>query len=152
DVVVPIEYDSKGRQAKSYLPVPQSGTANGAIYTNPLANAPSAGYGSEKIYTEKRYDDLFTGRVSEVVPAGTAWSQKPANMTYGINADGEVKKYKVTTSWLEGRTDSSISLVASYAGGQLMKTSATDPDGNTTTEFQNGKGQTILVRKNDGTQ
>ncbi len=33
-----------------------------------------------------------------------------------------------------------------------MKTSATDPDGNVTTEFQNGEGQTVLVRKNDGTK
>ncbi|MGN7759792.1 DUF6443 domain-containing protein, partial [Chryseobacterium sp. 22532] len=152
DVVVPIEYDAKGRQAKSYLPVPQPGTANGAIYTNPLANAPSAGYGSEKIYAEKRYDDLFTTRVSQVVPAGTAWSQKPANMAYGTNAAGEVKKYEITTNWIEGRTDSGISFSASYAANQLMKTSVTDPDGNITTEFKNSKGQTILVRKNDGTQ
>ncbi|MGK6344270.1 DUF6443 domain-containing protein [Chryseobacterium sp. DT-3] len=152
DVVVPIEYDAKGRQAKSYLPVPQPGTANGAIYTNPLANAASAGYGSEKIYAEKRYDDLFTTRVSQVIPAGTAWSQKPANMAYGTNASGEVKKYGITTSWIEGRTDSGISFSASYAANQLMKTSVTDPDGNITTEFKNGKGQTILARKNDGTQ
>ncbi|REC72897.1 RHS repeat-associated core domain-containing protein, partial [Chryseobacterium elymi] len=152
DVVVPIEYDAKGRQAKSYLPVPQPGTANGAIYTNPLANAPSAGYGSEKIYAEKRYDDLFTTRVSQVVPAGTAWSQKPANMAYGTNAAGEVKKYGITTTWIEGRTNSGISLSGSYAANQLMKTSVADPDGNITTEFKNGKGQTLLVRKNDGTQ
>ncbi len=152
DMVTPVEYDSKGRQAKSYLPVPQPGTANGAIYTDPLGNAPSAGYGNEKIYAEKRYDDLFTGRVSQVIPAGTAWSQKPANMAYGTNTGGEVKKYGITTSWVEGRTDSGITFSASYAANQLMKTSVTDPDGNITTEFKNGKGQTILSRKNDGTQ
>ncbi|MBL1220590.1 RHS repeat-associated core domain-containing protein [Chryseobacterium sp. L7] len=152
DVVVPIEYDAKGRQAKSYLPVPQSGTANGAIYTNPLANAASAGYGSEKIYSEKRFDDLFTTRVNQVVPVGTDWSQKPSNMAYGTNAANEVKKYGITTTWTEARTNSAISLSGSYAANQLMKTSVTDPDGNIATEFKNGKGQTILVRKNDGTQ
>ncbi|PIF47263.1 RHS repeat-associated protein [Chryseobacterium sp. 52] len=152
DVVIPVEYDAKGRQAKSYLPVPQAATANGAIYTNPLGNASSAGYGNEKIYAEKRYDDAFTGRVSQVVPAGTAWSQKPAQMAYATNTEGEVKKYKINTHWTEGRTDSEISLLASYPANQLMKTSVTDPDGNTSTEFKNGKGQTILVRKNDGTQ
>ncbi|PIF45340.1 RHS repeat-associated protein [Chryseobacterium sp. 52] len=152
DVVTPVEYDEKGRQAKSYLPVPQAGTANGAIYTNPLGNASSAGYGNEKIYAEKHYDDLFTGRVNQIIPAGTAWSQKPASMAYATNADGEVKKYTLVTSWTEGRTDSEISLSASHPANQLMKTSVTDPDGNTSTEFKNGKGQVILVRKNDGTQ
>ncbi|SHG85224.1 DUF6443 domain-containing protein [Chryseobacterium vrystaatense] len=150
DVVVPIEYDAQGRQTKSYLPVPQAGTANGAIYSNPLGNASSAGYGSEKIYSEKVYDDLFAGRVSKVAPAGTAWSQKPMNMGYGTNVNGEVKKYVLTTSWTEGRTESGISLATFFAANQLVKTSVTDPDGNTTTQFQNSKGETILVRKNDG--
>ncbi|MCT2408267.1 RHS repeat-associated core domain-containing protein [Chryseobacterium antibioticum] len=150
DVVMPVEYDSKGREAKSYLPVPQAGTTNGAIYTNPLGNASSAGYGNEKIYAEKIYDNIYTGRVNQMVPAGTAWSQKPVNMTYNTNADGEVKKYVLTTDWTEGRTNSAIGLPGSYVFNQLNKTSITDQDGNTTTEFQNGEGQTILVRKNDG--
>ncbi|WP_165571982.1 DUF6443 domain-containing protein [Chryseobacterium vrystaatense] len=150
DVVVPIEYDAQGRQTKSYLPVPQTGTANGAIYSNPLGNASSAGYGSEKIYSEKVYDHIFPGRVSQMLPAGTTWSQKPMNMGYGTNVNGEVKKYVLTTSWTEGRTESGISLVAFFAANQLVKTSVTDPDGNTTTQFQNSKGETILVRKNDG--
>ncbi len=54
DVVLPVEYDAQGRQAKNYFPVPQNGSQNGALYANPLANAPSAGYGNEKIYTEKK--------------------------------------------------------------------------------------------------
>lgn len=152
DVVMPVEYDSKGREAKSYLPVPQGGTLNGAIYTDPLGNAPSAGYGNEKIYAEKIYDNIYTGRVNQMLPAGTTWSQKPVNMTYNTNADGEVKKYVLITDWADGRTDSGITLPGNYALNQLNKTSVTDQDGNTTTEYQNGQGQTILVRKNDGQQ
>ncbi|OCA73709.1 hypothetical protein BBI00_04835 [Chryseobacterium arthrosphaerae] len=152
DVVTPIEYDSKGREAKNYLPVPQSGTQNGAIYTNPLGNASSAGYGNERIYSEKIYDHIYTGRVNQLVPPGNSWSQKPSNMSYGTNTDGEVRKFIITTGWLDGRTDSGISLSGSYTANQLMKTSAADPDGNVTTEFQNGEGQTVLVRKNDGTK
>ncbi len=109
DVVTPIEYDSKGREAKSYLPVPQSGTQNGAIYANPLGNASSAGYGNERIYSEKIYDHIYTGRVNQLVPPGNSWSQKPANMSYGTNTDGEVRKFIITTGWLDGRTDSGIS-------------------------------------------
>ncbi|MGG5211115.1 DUF6443 domain-containing protein, partial [Chryseobacterium sp. MIQD13] len=152
DVVTPSEYDSKGREAKSYLPVPQSSTQNGAIYANPLGNASSAGYGNEKIYAEKIYDNIYTGRVNQMIPAGTAWSQKPVNMGYDTNAAGEVKKFTVSTGWVEDRTDSGITLSGTYSVNQLNKSSVTDPDGNTTTEFQNGEGQTVLVRKNDGTQ
>ncbi|PQA91220.1 hypothetical protein B0A69_18410, partial [Chryseobacterium shigense] len=39
DVVTHIEYDAFGRQVKDYLPVPQSGSLNGAIVPSPLANA-----------------------------------------------------------------------------------------------------------------
>ncbi|WP_164975895.1 DUF6443 domain-containing protein, partial [Chryseobacterium sp. CH25] len=53
DVVTHIEYDPFGRQVKDYLPVPQSGTLNGAIVPNPLGNAINTPYGSEKIYSEK---------------------------------------------------------------------------------------------------
>ncbi|MFP3594885.1 DUF6443 domain-containing protein, partial [Chryseobacterium sp. SIMBA_038] len=37
DVVSHIEYDGFGRQTLKYLPVPQLGTQNGAIYTDPLS-------------------------------------------------------------------------------------------------------------------
>ncbi|WP_061084474.1 DUF6443 domain-containing protein [Chryseobacterium indologenes] len=152
DVVLPVEYDAQGRQAKSYYPVPQNGSQNGALYANPLANAPAAGYGNEKIYTEKKYDNLFAGRVSQVVPAGNTWSQKPVGLGYGTNIDGEVRKYSVTTTWVDGRTETAISGPVFYPANQLGKNTITDPDGNTGTEFKNGKGETILVRKNDGAQ
>lgn len=151
DVVTPFEYNTVGKQVKDYLPIPQQSTNGGAFYTNPNDNI-STVYGSEKIYSEKIYDNVYTGRVKQVVSVGNAWAQKPVNLGYDTNIDGEVKKYIVTTAWTEGRTDSQITVSTPYAANQLMKTSATDEDGNTTIEFQNDEGQTILVRKNDGTQ
>ena len=151
DVVTPVEYNSVGKQVKDYLPVPQTGTSEGAFYSAPLDAVPAA-YGTERIYSEKIYDNVYTDRVKQVVSTGTAWTLKPVNLGYDTNADGEVKKYILTTTWTDGRTDSQISVAAPYAANQLMKSSVTDPDGNNTTEFTNGEGQTILVRKNDGTQ
>ncbi|WP_294230018.1 DUF6443 domain-containing protein [uncultured Chryseobacterium sp.] len=151
DVVVPVEYNPVGKQVKDYLPVPQSGTSGGAFYDSPFDGVPAA-YGTEKIYSEKIYDNVYTDRVKQVVSVGTAWTQKPVSLGYDTNADGEVKKYRITTTWTDGRTDSQITMETPYAANQLMKSSATDPDGNTTVEFKNGEGQTILVRKNDGTQ
>ncbi|MCJ7935352.1 MAG: DUF6443 domain-containing protein [Chryseobacterium sp.] len=43
DVVSHFEYDDFGRQVKEFLPVPQQGTQNGAIYTSPLTNASQSG-------------------------------------------------------------------------------------------------------------
>lgn len=65
DLVSHITYDGFGRQALDYLPVPQNGTANGAIVTNPLANAPNTPYGSEKIYAEKVFENSPLDRVLE---------------------------------------------------------------------------------------
>ncbi|WP_345199952.1 RHS repeat domain-containing protein [Chryseobacterium ginsengisoli] len=151
DVVTPFEYNAVGKLVKDYLPVPQSGTSNGAFYASPFDGV-SVAYGSEKIYSEKIYDQVYTNRVKQVVPVGNAWTQKPVNLGYETNIGGEVKKYIITTDWAEGRTDSHITVSTPYAANQLMKSSATDEDGNTTVEFKNGEGQTILVRKNDGTQ
>ncbi|SHG67141.1 DUF6443 domain-containing protein [Chryseobacterium vrystaatense] len=152
DVVVPIEYDAQGRQTKSYLPVPQAGTANGAIYSNPLGNASSAGYGSEKIYSEKVYDNIFPGRVSQMLPAGTTWSQKPLTFGYDANTETDhVKKFSTATTWENGATKSIPSNAGIYQNGLLYKNSVTDQDGNRTIEFKNAKGQIVLLRKEAGT-
>ena len=150
--MTPIEYNPLGKQVKDYLPIPQPGTQDGAIYGNPLDNASAAGYGNEKIYSEKIYDNVYTNRVKQVISIGAAWAQKPIDMGYDTNINGEVKKYTITTNWLENRTDSGIALSGTYAANQLMKTTITDEDLNTTTEFKNGEGKTVLVRKNDGTK
>ncbi|SDH84874.1 RHS repeat-associated core domain-containing protein [Chryseobacterium taeanense] len=151
DMVTPVEYNSVGKQVKDYLPIPQAGTSGGAFYDAPFDGVPAA-YGTERIYSEKIYDNVYTYRVKQVVSLGNAWTQKPVNLGYDTNIAGEVKKYDIITGWVDKRTDSQILVSAPYPANQLMKSSVMDPDGNTTTEFQNGQGQTILVRKNDGLQ
>ncbi|MGE4513032.1 MAG: DUF6443 domain-containing protein, partial [Chryseobacterium sp.] len=152
DMVSHIAYDQYGRPSKTYLPVPQEETRNGLVYQTPLAAA-SAVYGSEKIYAEQIIENSPLERVKQSFGTGMAWADKPVNYTYSTNTGAtEVKKYPVTTTWSENRTDSSLDNPGYYAVNTLMKTSVTDEDGNTVTEYKNGKGQTVLVRKNDGTQ
>jgi RHS repeat-associated protein len=148
DVVTHIEYNQFGRQVKDYLPVPQSGTMNGAIVPNPLGNAtqPSI-YGSEKIYSEKIPENSPLDRIQQQIQVGTAWANKPVHFGYDTNINGEVKKYTTTTVWENGATKSGVSDGGSYSQGQLYKNTVTDEDGNATTEFKNRTGQTILVRK-----
>ncbi len=145
DVVTKIEYDGFGRQTLDYLPIPQSGTQNGGIYTDPLANVTSTPYGSEKIYAEKQLENSPLDRILSQKQVGNAWNDKPVQFGYDANIDGEVKKY--TTSFNYSTFESSIPVVTTYGANQLYKNTVTDEDGNVSIEFKNGQGQVILVRK-----
>ncbi|PZU14167.1 MAG: sugar-binding protein, partial [Chryseobacterium sp.] len=147
DVVTKIEYDGFGRQTLDYLPVPQTGTMNGGIYTDPLANVTSTPYGSEKIYAEKQLENSPLDRILSQKQVGIAWNDKPVQFGYDANINGEVIKYTTTTTWENGATKSTIEYGGSYSVGQLYKNTVTDEDGNKTIEFKNGEGQVVLVRK-----
>ncbi|WP_375181910.1 DUF6443 domain-containing protein [Chryseobacterium sp.] len=147
DIVIPSEYDSFGRQLRSYLPVPQTGTQNGAIYTDPKANAAQA-YGSDPyFYSESVQENAPGGKLLSQRKPGSDYLGHSVQYGYGVNAADEVKKYTVTTSWLNGATSNAVSPAGNYGAGELMKTSVTDEDGHQTTEYKNGKGQTVLVKK-----
>ncbi|WEK70983.1 MAG: DUF6443 domain-containing protein [Candidatus Chryseobacterium colombiense] len=147
DIVTKITYDQFGRQTLDYLPVPQNGTLNGGIYTDPLANVTSTPYGSEKIYAEKQLENSPLDRILSQKQVGNAWNDKPVQFGYDANIDGEVIKYTTTTTWENGATKSTIEYGGTYIVGQLYKNTVTDEDGNKTIEFKNGKGQVVLVRK-----
>ncbi|WET50905.1 DUF6443 domain-containing protein [Chryseobacterium indologenes] len=146
DIVSHIEYDNFGRQVKSYLPIPQHGTQEGAIYTSPLSNA-SAVYGAEKIYSESILENSPINKVLQQIQIGNDWSGKPINLGYDANttADG-VKKFTITT-WKEAATATTLGESGLYTDAALHKSSVTDEDGNTTIQFKNNKGLLIMVRK-----
>jgi RHS repeat-associated protein len=149
DVVTHIEYDVFGRQVKDYLPVPQQGTQNGAIYTSPLSNATQPTlYGSEKIFSEKILENSPLDRILQQKQVGNAWDTKPVQFGYDANtAEDAVKKYTTVTTWVNGATSSQISQSTNHLATQLYKNTVTDEDGNQTIEFKNGEGQVLLVRK-----
>ncbi|MGE6398158.1 DUF6443 domain-containing protein, partial [Chryseobacterium scophthalmum] len=146
DVVTHIEYDAFGRQVKDYLPVPQTFSANGSIFTAPLDYASNpAVYGTEKFYSEKILENSPLDRIQQHIQVGNEWSAKSVKFDYGANIDGEVKKYVATFNY--SNFSSSITLSGNYGVNQLYKNTVTDEDGNKTIEFKNGQGQVILVRK-----
>ncbi|WP_454047298.1 DUF6443 domain-containing protein [Chryseobacterium sp. Marseille-Q8038] len=148
DVVTPIEYDPFGRQVKDYLPVPQGGTLNGAITLNPLSNLSSSPYGNEKIYSEKELEKSPLDRILEQKQVGNDWNGKSIKFGYEVNStEDKVKKFTVTSTWVNDATESGISNSGMYDGTKLYKNIVTDEDENKTIEFKNGKGQTILIRK-----
>ncbi|HCM33671.1 DUF6443 domain-containing protein [Chryseobacterium sp.] len=149
DVVTQIVYDGFGRQVLDYLPVPQGGTSNGAIVTDPLSNATQPNiYGSEKIYSEKKLESSPLNRIQQQIQVGTDWANKPVKFDYEANTNADyVRKYETSTTWVEGRTQTTVQLLQYFLPNQLYKNTVTDEDGNKTTEFKNGKGQVLLVRK-----
>ncbi|WP_455423347.1 DUF6443 domain-containing protein, partial [Chryseobacterium shigense] len=115
----------------------------------PLANAtqPSI-YGSEKIYAEKVVENSPLDRIQQQIQVGNDWAGKPVKFDYATNiVEDYVRKYKTTTTWIDGRTQTLVELPQYFEPSQLYKNTVTDEDGNKTIEFKNGKGQLLLVRK-----
>lgn len=151
DVVSHFEYDEFGRRRKDFLPVPQSGTQNGEIFTDPLANATQPDiYGSEKIFSEKILENSPLDRMVQQKQVGTDWNDKPVKFEYNANIHEDyVRKYETITTWdpVNKIFSSSIQLLQYYLPKELNKNKVTDEDGNVTIEFKNSQGQIILMRK-----
>lgn len=147
DIVTPVDYDDFGRNLKSYLPIPQNQTQNGAIYATPHTNAPQS-YGSDiYYYSSSTVESSPIGKPLSSKKPGADYQSHSTTYAYEVNAASDVKLYTVQTTWQNGATKDVITPAAHYAAGQLLKNSVTDVDGNVTTEFVNGKGQTVMVRK-----
>lgn len=155
DIVTPIVFDDQGRQTRNYLPVPQSSTSNGAIYSQtpgmvpyPVADVTNI-YSGEKTYTEAVLENSPLQRVLQQKQIGNDWNTKPVVFEYDTNSSNEVYKYVVTTTWENGVAKNTLSLPSAqaYPPNQLFKSAVTDEDGIRTVEFKNGKGQVVLMRK-----
>uniref|UniRef100_UPI002623ACB5 DUF6443 domain-containing protein n=1 Tax=uncultured Chryseobacterium sp. TaxID=259322 RepID=UPI002623ACB5 len=149
DEVIHIEYDQAGRQAKNYLPVPQIGTQNGGLYGNPFSTVTQTPYGSEKIFSEQKFEDSPLNRVKQQFNVGNEWLSKPVNFSYDTNIVNEVRKIGFLTLTNDlGEEISSHPVKGSfYDVGTLYKYITTDEDNQQTITFVDKYGNTILVRK-----
>ena len=169
DIVIPVEYDALGRQLKNLLPLPQQTTQNGGLFTSPDMTGAVSVYGAaSNYYAEKKVENSPLQRLQEQAAPGDPWkmgSGKTIQYQYESNLSSEVRKFIVNTSWTNvsgvavGTPALSLSTENTdyvsngfYKAGTLYKNTVTDEDGNKATKFTNGKGQVILIRKNDGTQ
>ncbi|WP_312177416.1 DUF6443 domain-containing protein, partial [Chryseobacterium sp.] len=163
DLVTPVVYDGFGRQIKNILPVPAQ-TQNSNIHTGITnENAANSYYGVNNAYTEKQVENSPLDRILQQAQPGESWVMSSGNtekFEYEANKVNEVKKFITTTSINTvnniSNTVSQVSVSSDnsgcYAAGVLYKNTVTDEDGNPVTEYKNGRGQTVLVRRTDGTQ
>ncbi|WP_029728828.1 DUF6443 domain-containing protein, partial [Elizabethkingia anophelis] len=156
DLVTDIPYDSFGRQVQSWLPVPM-GSQNGNIQSGVQTAASgyykkADGSADPLAYGEKTLENSPLDRVLAQSAPGSDWDGKKVQYQYQANADGEVYRYTTSTSWSNNATVSVLGLNGTYGASSLYKNVVTDEDGNSTIEFKNGQGQTVLVRKKNGSE
>ena len=170
DLVSIIPYDGFGRQVKSYLPVSMVSKDGGiqaldtigvvSYYTtSPNSTTKDFDLIDANPFSHKILESSPLDRMQKQIQPGAAWSTKPVAFEYETNISTEVYKFITSTTWSNNATLSVLKLAPAtdttslsnkYKDNQLYKNVVTDEDGNITTEFKNGEGQTILVRKNDG--
>lgn len=147
DVVTHIEYDALGRQVADYLPVPQTGASTRNIYLKASATDATA-YGGDRIYGEKTIENSPLGRIIGQTGPGNAFQDNPRLFDYKANSQNEVLKFSTVTVNQNGAGyTQSLIIGGYYPAKKLYKNLSTDEDGNTTAEFKNAQGQTILIRK-----
>ncbi|WP_336704348.1 DUF6443 domain-containing protein [Chryseobacterium indologenes] len=154
DVVQPIVYDASGKNTRTYLPIPQSGSANGSIYaqsSNLVAfpvNDASNFYANEKIFSEKAIESSPLNRVLQQVQMGNEWNSKPVNLAYSTNSTSDkIRYFKTSTTWVNGVSSNTLIDAGFYQAAQLFKNSVKDEDGNEKLTFKNTKNQVVLERR-----
>lgn len=159
DLVTPIEYDDYGRKVKEFLPLPQSSSGNGAINNSPETKYYTDNFPGERLYSEKKIEFSTLNRLEEQGHPGKDWnvgSNHSQKFFYDLNLDSEVKKF--VSSFSYDTFQSKLSIDSSefvdsngyYLANQLYKNKVIDEDGNESLEFKNEQGQTILIRKYNG--
>jgi len=163
DLVVPVTYDVYGRQLKDILPVPAATRNSG--YHSAITNETTANsyYGSTNAFTESQLENTPLDRLLQEAKPGDAWKLSAGHtkkFQYETNSATEVKRFVTSTSinTISGVSNTvSVLSVASndsgnYPAGVLYKNTVTDEDGNPVIQFQNSRGQVLLIRRTDGAE
>ncbi|MCU7375752.1 DUF6443 domain-containing protein [Paucibacter sp. O1-1] len=149
-LVQPIEYDAFGRQVKHYLPYAAAGS--GAF--QPAAPGAQAGFYSAnsaglepadlaRPYSETGFELSALNR--PLTRKGSPATKVPqANISYGANTAGEVKRYDYVPN---ANILLTVSSNGDYAAGKLYRIQTTDENGKISTEFTDMQGRLDLLGK-----
>ncbi|ALM50537.1 hypothetical protein AMR72_17590 [Flavobacterium psychrophilum] len=173
DLVTHIEYDSFGRESKSYLPFPNNGNLqyNPDALSNTLVFHGLAGEHetTNYPYSEKFFENSPLNRVVKQSAPGDAWKGNASDdldntikFAYLSNTATEVKKLKAVSTWnvTTGLFDISFVSDGNYSAGTLYKTITQDENKkatiylgilnnfktNTVEEFKDTDGRLLLKR------
>ena len=149
DIVSSSFYEPDGRQTKQYLPI-SIASQHGLL--QPVTEADINSYhGTTNAYSEVAFDNSPLNRVIKKASPGTDWSitsNHTQDFTYEFNEDNTVKKYIATLN--TSTFDNTLSDSGFYPINTLYKNTVKDEDGNISSAYKNGLGQTLLSRVKNG--
>lgn len=167
DIVIPMEYDALGRQAKEFLPYSLGG--NTMLY-EPSATTDVLNYSlytGQTPYSEKQFESSPLSRVLKQAQPGTDWDlpatasdpDHTIKLDYQTNTSNDgVKLYIATATWSTANGLYNIALAqngsTNYPDDVLFKTVVknenwTAGNNDTTQEFKNEDGNVVLKRTFD---
>jgi RHS repeat-associated protein len=155
DYISPREYDTLGREPKQYLPYVSSTQSDGSYIDDPITeqldfyNTPPAGVtGDSYPYSESKIENTPLNRVIELGSPGSDW--QPEETSY----NGHTMKNFVSTNtssevrrWNENGTFDTY-----FAADEITITETVDENGNSSFEYEDKAGNTILKKINDGSR
>lgn len=143
-------YDSKGREAMSYLPVP-IGNSLSFEDVSTVTSASSSYYAGDVTAYQRRHYDAMDRVTAEDIP-GAQWhaGNKSTTIGYCTNTDADkVFHYEAPLSTISLVKPEASSL-RYYPAGALSKEIRTDADGNSITVFKDLQGNAVLERGDIG--
>jgi len=138
DLVSGIEYDGFGRDYRHWLPGKVAG--NYGAYVSDFGTKATNTYGGDaKPYTETILESSPLNRPLGQRQPGADWYAHPTGIDYKSNVSNEVIRFSVENNQLKRNGNSDPNT--------LFKTTVSDEDGKTSTEYKNKLGQVVLKRQ-----
>jgi RHS repeat-associated protein len=133
------EYDFLGSANKQWLPTPKDGSSGKYIEPATLKNTAKGHYADQRPYNETLYDNSPLKRITAQKGAGDAWNDHAINITYDSNTANEVPLFTVNAN-------NRLVRKGYYEVNRLYKTTTTDEDGKTSTEYKDKLGRVVMTR------
>ena len=143
DLVNTTVYDSVGREWQQWLPAASANTDGSFVNVESFKNTQIAAYNNDaKPYAQTNYEASPLNRVTSQFGAGELWH----NNSKKVNTDDGTNTNTSETIYFYVNTNNQLIKQAYYAVNTLYKTTITDEDGKTSTEYKDKLGQVVLKR------
>lgn len=153
DLVTRTDYDSAGRESRSWLPVPVPN--NGGKYVAPatLAARAESFYADEAPYGQTLYEASPLGRTASVFGPGKAWHESGRAVRNRYLTNSAADSLRCARYVADSDRDAvRLSRQGDYPEGELFVTATTDEDGRLSYTFYDKGGQSVLSRQMNGSE
>ncbi|MDH6382728.1 hypothetical protein M2451_004077, partial [Dysgonomonas sp. PFB1-18] len=154
DIISMQEYDSLGREDKSWLPIAYNGGGKIIDANRFKIRSRSIYKGDQLSYSKPVYEDSPLNRATEQYAPGEDWhnNHKSVKMRILTNVEGTDSLNCIRYVAEKDGQNATLIKNRNYASGELFVTSTMDEDGNISFEFKDKSGRVILIRQFNDTQ